>query len=138
VKTVIFCGRQVIPLRGHSGTGTLALPYGDPAVNDGKFRALLRFRIVAGDVFLKEHQESCMRNATYISPKIQNEIAATCGDMIVKDITNRTTQSGFFSLLADETTDVAGMAQLSLCIRYVDMSKRRVIESGRISLALRL
>jgi len=38
----------------------------------------------------------------------------------VEDITNRITQRGFFSVLADETTDVAGMAQLSLCIRYVD------------------
>jgi hypothetical protein len=35
VKTVIFCGRQGIPLRGYSDTGTLALPDGDPAVNDG-------------------------------------------------------------------------------------------------------
>jgi hypothetical protein len=61
-----------------------------------------------------------MRNATYISPKIQNEIVATCGDIIVKDITNRITQSGFFSVLEDETTDVAGMEQLPPCIRYVD------------------
>ena len=120
VKTVIFCGRQGVPLRGHSDTGTLALPDSDPAVNDGNFRSLLRFRIDAGDVALKEHLESFMWNATYISPKIQNEIVATCGDIIVEDITNRITHSGFFSILADETTDVAGMAQLSVCIRYVD------------------
>jgi hypothetical protein len=61
-----------------------------------------------------------MRNATYISPKIQNEIVATCGYIIVEGITNRVAQSGFFSVLADETTEVAGMAQLSLCVRYVD------------------
>jgi len=78
VKTVIFCGRQGIPLRGHSDTGTLALPDGDPAVNDGNFRVLLRFRIDSGDLALNEHLEYCMQNATYISPKIQNEIFATC------------------------------------------------------------
>jgi len=89
VKTVIFCGREDIPLRRHSDTGTLALPDDDPGVNDGNFHVLLRFRIDAGDVALKEHQESCMRNATYISPKIQNEIVATCGDIIVENITNR-------------------------------------------------
>jgi hypothetical protein len=61
-----------------------------------------------------------MQNATFISPKIQNEIVATCGDIIVEYITNRITQSGVFSVLTDKTTDVAGMAQLSLCIRYVD------------------
>jgi hypothetical protein len=124
VKTIIFCGRQGIPLRGHSDTGILALPDGDPAVNDGNFGALLRFRIDAGDIALKENLESWVRNVTYISPKIQNEIVATCGDIIVENITNRITQSGFFSVLADETTDIAGMAQLSLCIRYVDSVER--------------
>jgi hypothetical protein len=70
VKTVIVCGRQGIPLRGHSDTGTLALPDGDPVVNDGNFLALVLFRIDARDVAVKEHLESCVRNATYISPKI--------------------------------------------------------------------
>jgi hypothetical protein len=37
VKTVIFCGHQGITLRGHTDTGTLPLPDGDPAVNDGNF-----------------------------------------------------------------------------------------------------
>jgi hypothetical protein len=123
LKTVIFCGCQGIPLRGHSDTGTLALPDGDPAVNDGYFRALRRFRIDARDVALKE-QLVLRRNATYISPKIQNEIVPTCGDTIVEDITNRITQSSFFSVLADETTDILGIARLSLCIRYVDNVKR--------------
>jgi hypothetical protein len=52
--------------------------------------------------------------------KFKKEIVATCGDIIVEDITNRINQSSFFSVVADETTDIAGMAQLSLCIRYVD------------------
>jgi hypothetical protein len=79
------------------------------------------------EIALKEHLGPCMRNATYISPKIQNEIVATCGEIIVEDIANRITHGGFFSVLADETTDVSGMAQLSLCIRYVDNVKRKVI-----------
>ena len=61
-----------------------------------------------------------MQNSTYISPKIQNEIVATCGDIIFEDITNRITKSGFFSVLTGETNDVAEMTQLSVCIRYVD------------------
>ena len=135
-KTVIFCGCQVIPLRGHSDTGTLALPDGDPAVNNGDFHTLLHFRNDAGDVALKEHLESCMRNATYISPKIQNEIVATWGDIIIEDITNSITQSGFFSVLADEMTDVAGMAQLSLCIQCVgDVEKEGYIVEDFIGFA---
>jgi hypothetical protein len=108
--------------------GTLALPGGDPAVNDGNFRALLRFRSDAGDVALKEHLEPCMRNTTYISPKIQNEIIATCGDIIVEDIKNRITQSGFFSVLEGETTDVAGMSQLLLqCSGSANKATNRVL-----------
>ena len=68
-----------------------------------------------------------MRNAIYTSQKIQNEIVATCGDIVVEDIKTHITQRGFFSVLADETTDVAGMAQVSLCIRYVDD-----VEKGRL------
>jgi len=138
VKTVIFCGREGIPLRGHSQTGTLALPDGDPAVNDGNFRALLGFRIYAGDVALKEHQLSCMRNATYISPKIQNQIVATCGDIIVEDIIHRINLSGFFSVLSDERQ----MLQVRhSCLSAYDMwimSKRKVRDSEMISLASRL
>jgi hypothetical protein len=44
----------------------------EPSVSDGKIRALLSSRIDAGDNVMKEHLEPCMRNATYISPKIQN------------------------------------------------------------------
>jgi hypothetical protein len=54
VKPVIFCGRQGFPLKGHSDMGTLVLPDSDPVVNDGNFRALLRFQIDAGDIALKE------------------------------------------------------------------------------------
>jgi hypothetical protein len=86
----------------------------------GNFAPFYVSEFDAGDVALKEDLESCMRNATYVSQKIQNKIVATCGDIIVEDITNRITQSGVFSVLADETIDVAGMAQLSLYIRYVD------------------
>jgi hypothetical protein len=50
---------------------------------------------------------------------------ATCGDVICQYITTRITHSGFFSVPADETADVAGMAQLSLCILYVDNFEKK-------------
>jgi hypothetical protein len=80
VETVIFVVAKVFL------SGVILkreLPDGDPAVNDGNFRALLRLRIDAGDVALKEHLQSSMRNTTYISQKNQNEIVASCGDKIV-------------------------------------------------------
>ena len=45
LKTVIFCGQQNVPLRGHRDD------YTPGAINKGNFDALLRFRAEAGDSF---------------------------------------------------------------------------------------
>ena len=50
VDTVKLCGRQNIALRGHRDSGVLENPSQfETATNEGNFRALLRFRIAAGD-----------------------------------------------------------------------------------------
>lgn len=126
VKTVIFCGRQGLPLRGHRDSGPL-----DPSSsnrNEGNFRALLKLRLDAGDENLKSHLEQCGRNASYLSPSVQNEIISECGALITKNIVSRVNNSKYFSLLADETADISGIEQLSLCVRYVDMEKLSIQE----------
>ncbi|CAF4586495.1 unnamed protein product, partial [Didymodactylos carnosus] len=42
------------------------------------FRALLRYRVDAGDEMLKEHLISAPQNATYISKTTQNELINCC------------------------------------------------------------
>ena len=58
--------------------------------NPGNFRALLKFRVESGDQTLKDHLEGALRNATFISNTIQNEMIITIGNWIqrriVKDI----------------------------------------------------
>lgn len=58
-------------------------------------------------------------NARYISPSIQNELIAICGELIRKRICNRVNDSKWFSVLADETTDISGKEQMSICLRYM-------------------
>lgn len=53
IKTIIFCGRQELALRGTDERGCVLQP--DESSNDGNFRALLRLRVEAGDSVLKEH-----------------------------------------------------------------------------------
>lgn len=56
VKTVIFCGRQSIALRGHRDSEMLLNAnenINEPEYNYGNFRQLLRFRIDAGDEYLE-------------------------------------------------------------------------------------
>ena len=70
VETIIFCGRQEIPLRGHKDYGRLSL--NDPDNNDGNFRALLRYRAKNGDDTLKSHILNAGGKQMYSSPLIQN------------------------------------------------------------------
>lgn len=126
VNTVLFCSREGLPLRGHRDYGPLSIDKIE-SENAGKFRALLRFRIEAGDVALKNHLESAGANATYLSKDIQNEIIDTAGGLVCRKIVERINQSNYFSVLADETADVSGTEQFSLCARYVDKDKDNFI-----------
>lgn len=84
VKTLLLCGRQNFALRGHldSSKQTEA----DPCVNHGNFRALLEFRIDAGDSDLAHHLATAPRNAKYTSATIQNKLINIIGDLIREQI----------------------------------------------------
>ena len=43
-----------------------------------------------------------------------------CGQIITEQIINKINRASFFSVMADETTDIARQEQMSLCIRYID------------------
>ena len=116
VKTVLFCGRQGLALRGHDESGDIVTHNNH---NDGNFRALLRFRIDAGDAELCSHLNAAARNAQYTSPSIQNELIICAGRLITDQIAARVNAAKSFAILADETTDSSCKEQLSVCIRYV-------------------
>jgi hypothetical protein len=139
VKTVLFCARANLPFRGHRDDGALITTAPDSNVdtpfalhesdantfkNDGVFRALLRFRMDAGDSILGEHFKNAAKNATYISKTVQNELIKICGDIIRDKILSRIKGRQFpvFSIMADETTDVSTTEQMSIIYRYVDES----------------
>nr|CAI5845255.1 unnamed protein product [Callosobruchus analis] len=100
IKTVVLCGRQCLPLRGHRDYGEFNIS-AEPHENEGDFRALLRSRIESGDSNLKLHFETCGRNSTYISWKIQNEIIEALNT------------AKCFTVLADEAADISTIEQLS-------------------------
>ena len=72
VKTIVFCGRQNIALRGHRDNATNL--ESDATENHENFCALLHFRIEAGDTTLGDHLETASRNATYTSLITQNQL----------------------------------------------------------------
>lgn len=86
IKTIIFCGQNNLPLRGHKDSGTLNV---DATFEEqqqqkgiGLFKKLLLFRVDSGDESLRNHLETAGDNATYLSPIIQNEIIELCNNII--------------------------------------------------------
>ena len=124
VKTVIFCGRQNIPLRGHRDDST----YERSEVNLGNFQELLKFWMDAGDDLLVDHLSTAPSNATYRSKTTQNEIIDCCRDFIIKRIVHSVKLSKIFAISCDEATDVSNQFQLPLIIRYVDTASLEVRE----------
>ena len=76
VESIIFCGRQNVPLRGHRDDSQYI---DDPDYNTGNFQELLRFAIKMGNTALDEHFKNAPRNATYRSPNIQNQLISCAG-----------------------------------------------------------
>ncbi|XP_008190126.1 zinc finger MYM-type protein 1-like [Acyrthosiphon pisum] len=106
VKTILFCRKQNIALRGHRHeTGNIFNQNSNLIENDGNFRALLRFRIESGDSDLSDHLQNSNKNATFISAVTQNDI-----------------------IQSDETTDTSHVEQLSISIRFVDFDSKTIRE----------
>lgn len=118
VKTIIFCGKQNIPLRGHRDDGQL-LTGSLPSQNEGNFRALLRFRVEAGDKPLENHLKNASSRSTYISKSTQNALIECCRLEVLERILKQVQEAGFYSILFDEASDVSGKSQISLVLRYV-------------------
>lgn len=98
IKTIILCGMQNIPLRGHRDDGSLESErsYGH---GEGNFRALLKFRIDAGDEILREHVKTCAKNASYISKSTQNDLIECCGELIRNKILEKIKKSKYFTII---------------------------------------
>ncbi|XP_023311927.1 zinc finger MYM-type protein 1-like [Anoplophora glabripennis] len=125
IEAVILCGIQEIALRGHRDSGKITTDDGDKG--EGNFRAILRYR-AKGDEILKAALEGPGERNKYISPSIQNEIINSCNSLILEKVVSEVNTSKCFSVLADETADISGVEQVSLCVRYVDMTSIKIKE----------
>ena len=72
---------------------------------------------------LDNHFKSpAMRNATYMSPQMQNELLEIISKRIIlRDLVHKIKEAKYFSIMADEVTS-HNSEQLALCIRFVDGS----------------
>lgn len=119
VETVVFLGRNNLPLRGHRHSGTLRISdnresseIGSVVAQEGVFREMLRFRVESRDTVLERHLNCASAKATYISSVTQNEIINCCTAEIQNSIVHRVKKASVYSIIFDETTDASHIEQL--------------------------
>ena len=129
IKSIAFCGRQGIALRGHhqevdtSGGGNRMVRKKQGAdilvgdKNTGNLLSLLKFRRESGDVFVDDVINNRAKNSSAI---IQNEILDIMEQTIITDIRENMLKEGPFTVIADETTDGSNQTQLSLSLRFMN------------------
>ena len=116
IASVIYLGRQGLAFRGHRDDSKYL---SDPNNNPGNFQALLGL-LQDQSPEVRSLFDDAPRNATYHSKTIQNQIIDIIGDMIAECIIKEVKNAQFFSILADEASDISNKEQLSLVLRFVD------------------
>ena len=66
-----------------------------------------------------EFMSQAPRNATYLSPQIQNQLIDCLGYVIRENIVQEANKAGFLSIMADKTCDVSTTEQMAVAIRYL-------------------
>ncbi|KAJ8040842.1 52 kDa repressor of the inhibitor of the protein kinase [Holothuria leucospilota] len=84
------------------------------------FEGAVELVVECGDAELQKHMSLAAKNATYISNQMIEEYVQALGTWLEGEILASLKESEFFCVLADETTDVATIEELSVCARWLD------------------
>ena len=87
------------------------------------FEGLITLQIENGDIKLKNHREKCPRNATYESYATVVDLLASISKVLESNLLSSFEASMYFSLMADESTDISSKEELSICARWLDNKK---------------
>ena len=105
-QNVCFLSRQGITLRG------------DGEEKYSNFIQLLLLRSIDNTIILSMLDK---KTDKYTSPIIQNEMLKIMGLQVLREIASSIQKAKYFSLMADEVTDVSNREQVAICIRWVDI-----------------
>jgi hypothetical protein len=87
------------------------------------FTDLITLQIDNGDERLKVHKNECAGNASYMSKASTAEFLYSISHFIEQSILSRMKKSQFYSIMADESTDVSSKEEMSICGRWVKDGK---------------
>ena len=108
LNSIRFLARQGLPFRGHME---------DSESFEGNLYQLLLLQ--SND---SPRLASWIKKREYISPPIVNEMITLCGNAVLRLLLNEISSAQYFSLIADEATDVAHNEQVCIAVRWVDNS----------------
>ena len=110
---MIFLAKQGLPFRGD-------VERAQTNKNPGNFLALLKDYAATDDVLFKHFNSPRAKNATYLSPIIQNDIInIIVYDLILTNIISEVKDDNFYFVLADEVTS-HNVEHLPICVQFVD------------------
>ena len=120
IDTIIFLGRQGLPLRGHRDDSQYHPDVGEYSTgSSGKFIEILNNRVIGEDKDLEKYLESYSKNASYISKTTQNELIESSGQIIKKNLLQDIKKSQYYSVIADESSGTSNKEQMSLVLRFL-------------------
>ena len=86
------------------------------------FNEVVQLMVENGDDEVRKHLDTAPRNANYGSHVTISEYLDTISLWVQQGILRSLKEAAFYSILADESKDMATIEQLSICFRWVDSS----------------
>ncbi|XP_050777078.1 zinc finger MYM-type protein 1-like isoform X3 [Gopherus flavomarginatus] len=117
IDAVLFLGIQGLAFRGHREYRGVS----SPSTNEGNFLALIKL-LAKSDTLLEQHLLRSDRNATYLSPDIQNDLIQSLSAELLSKIVAEIKVAKYFALIVDSTIDISRTDQFSLSLRYVTVN----------------
>ena len=108
LNSIRYLSRQGLALRGHRE---------DSESFEGNLYQLLLLQ--SND---SPQLASWLKKREYISPQILNEMTALCGNAILRQRLSDISSSDYFSIIADEDTDISHNEQVCIAFHWVDRS----------------
>ncbi|XP_068122755.1 52 kDa repressor of the inhibitor of the protein kinase isoform X2 [Hyperolius riggenbachi] len=113
-EIVLLMGKQNVSLEGR----TCKVP--EDVYTPDNFQALLEYRINSGDDVLRRRFEMLAVNQQYCSELQQQQILIICESCIREDVLKDVWNSQFFSIVAEDAIDMAGVEHAPIFLRYLD------------------
>ena len=110
LDVILSLGKRGVPLRGSWRK--------EAKEEDSNFAFFVKWKAQDNPEFASFLKDA-PRNATYLSPEIQNQLIESVAHVIRREIVNEAMKADFFSIMVDETCDVSTTEQMSVCIRYI-------------------